>query len=339
MRLILSLGFLTLVCSCITSGNGYKIIQLKNPNPIKGLVQPKALTLLEGPHWDSENQALLYVDIENHQVHRYIPSSQTYATVNIRAGRVSLVVPIKGQPNKYIIGVERDLMIMEWDGMSSEPTSLVVHKSLNPSDEPARSRFNDGKCDPMGRLLAGTMDESGTSRANLYQLDQYNTMHLRVTGVGTSNGLAWSADDTTMFYIDTNTGKVDSFQYAMSSGGIANRRTIFDVWGSGVGGSPDGMTIDSQGNLWVATWGGSKILNINPRDGTLIRTVSFEPYASLITSGAFGGPNLDTLFVTTADSGNPGETGGGLLYAVTDLGVTGAGAGVPFYCVTCFKSV
>jgi len=244
-----------------------------------------------------------------------------------------MVVPIKGQPNKYIIAVERNLMILEWDGRSSEATSLVIHKPLD-SEGSARSRSNDGKCDPRGRLWTGTMDESGTSNGNLYKLDLDNSLTRWVTGVGTSNGLAWSSDNRTMFYIDTNTGKVDAFDYDISQGAIANRRTIFDVWGSGVGGSPDGMTIDSQGNLWVATWGGSKVLNINPRDGSLIRTVSFEPYASQITSAAFGGPNLDTMYVTTADSGNPGETGGGLLYAVTDLGVTGAGAGVPF-CLNC----
>jgi sugar lactone lactonase YvrE len=294
---------------------------------------PQALTLLEGPHWSTEKQELVYVDIENHRVHRYVPSTNRFYTVEINAGRVSLVVPIRNEPNKYIIGVERNLMIMEWDGESSVPTSLTTHKPLNAEGSP-RSRLNDGKCDPSGiRLWAGTMDESGTSNGNLYKLESSGNLSAWINGVGTSNGLAWSLDNRTMYYIDTNTGKVDAFDYDFNQGSIANRRTIFDVWGSGVGGSPDGMTIDSSGNLWVATWGGSKVLNINPRDRTLIGTVDFSGLASQITSAAFGGPNLDILYVTSADSGNPDESAGGSLFEVKNVGATGVRGGVSF-CLT-----
>jgi len=280
----------------------------------------------EGPHWDAEKQELFLVDIDGHKVVRYVPATDELFSVTLD-GRVSPVVPIAGSPNKYIVGVEQELKILEWDGRSTYPTSLTSIERMN---EVPTTRFNDGKCDPRGRLVAGTYDTSGGTGGNLYSLNANGDLSKLESGIKISNGLSWSADQRTMYYTDTQTGRVDAFDYDIETGKVQNRRQVFNVWESGHGGSPDGHTIDSDGNLWVCTFGGSKVLNINPRTRSLIRVVDLTGYASQVTSAAFGGQNLDILYVTSAEEGIEPEPSSGSLFAIHDLGVTGMSSGIPY---------
>jgi sugar lactone lactonase YvrE len=157
-------------------------------------------------------------------------------------------------------------------------------------------RMNDGKCDVFGRLWAGTMpydDRSGV--AGLYRLDGDRTLRQMLTGVSLSNGLGWSPDNRFMYYVDTPTRRVDVFDFDVVSGELSNRRALFEVpAGRGV---PDGLTVDADGCIWLALWGGGAILRFTP-DGRVDSEVRLP--VTRVTSCTFGGRTLDELYITTA---------------------------------------
>jgi sugar lactone lactonase YvrE len=164
----------------------------------------------------------------------------------------------------------------------------------NPEKSTTNNRFNDGKCDPAGRFWFGTIGPNNS--AALYRMDADNSIHTMKREVGTSNGIVWSLDKKTMYYIDTNTGKVVAYDYDNRTGDISNPRDAV-VIPRGMGG-PDGSTIDSEGMIWVAHWGGSCVARWNPKTGELLCKVEIP--AKQVTSCAFGGKNLDILYITTA---------------------------------------
>jgi sugar lactone lactonase YvrE len=162
-------------------------------------------------------------------------------------------------------------------------------------------RMNDGKCDPAGRFWAGSMAYTGdTGAGTLYRLDPDLSLHTVLDSVTISNGLVWTSDNSTFFYIDTPTGRVDAYDYDHGTGNISNCRTAVEI-PDGQGG-PDGMTIDSEDMVWVAHWGGSCVTRWNPQTGELLETVEV-PDAKQITSCALGGANLDDLYITSASIG------------------------------------
>ncbi len=159
-------------------------------------------------------------------------------------------------------------------------------------------RFNDGKVDPWGRFLAGTMDRAETKpNGTLYMLNPDQSVVPLVENVSISNGLAWTADGTTLYYIDTPTRRIDAFHVDPGTGALSGRRVVVEV----EDGSPDGMTIDDEGCLWVAIWDGGRVDRYGP-DGRLLEVLRV-PEGGHVTSAAFGGPGMSTLFVTTARAG------------------------------------
>ena len=166
------------------------------------------------------------------------------------------------------------------------------------ADDP-RTMMNDGKCDPAGRFWAGTKDIEGQrSLGSLYRLDPDRTAVRVLRDVTVSNGLGWSLDGRTMYYIDSPTHAVDAFDFEPESGAISGRRRLVafpERWGL-----PDGMTIDEEGFLWVAFWGGAAVRRIAP-DGRIELVVEFP--VSQVTSCAFGGADLADLYVTSARDG------------------------------------
>jgi sugar lactone lactonase YvrE len=161
-------------------------------------------------------------------------------------------------------------------------------------------RFNDGKCDKLGRLWVGSTTTNETiSASSLYCLDLNGELKLALDNITVSNGLGWSPDNKTFYFIDSPTRRIDAFDYELSSGTISNRRTVIDT--SSQAGLPDGLSVDSEGMLWVAHWDGYRICRWNPYDGRCLETVELP--VARITSCCFVGDELNLLFVTTARIG------------------------------------
>jgi sugar lactone lactonase YvrE len=159
--------------------------------------------------------------------------------------------------------------------------------------------MNDGKCDAEGRFWAGTKDVEGRRPlGSLFRLDADLSLTRVLTGVTISNGLDWSPDGLTMYYIDSATYAIDAFAIERETGSLSHRRRLVDLpkaWGL-----PDGMTVDDEGCLWVAFWTGSAVRRFSP-DGDLVSVVTLP--VSLVTSCAFGGSDLSELYITSARVG------------------------------------
>ena len=250
------------------------------------LVLDAKATLGEGAIWHPGEQKLYWVDIEGRQVHIYDPS--TGEDRQLPTGRkVGTVVPVS--TGGVLVALQDGIHKM--DIQNGKLTFLVN------AEKEAEIRYNDGKCDPAGRLWVGTM--AGHEKAALYRVDGDGGMHLMLDSVTCSNGIVWSADKKTMFYVDTPTMKIMAFDYDNASGNISNPRVVVKV-PPGMG-APDGMTIDEEGKLWVAHWGGSCVARWDPVTGELLQKINVPgPHT---TSCAFGGKNLDTLYITTARDG------------------------------------
>jgi len=187
---------------------------------------------------------------------------------------------------------------------SLEVDSRKLTQIATLGDGPSNIRFNDGKCDPVGRFTAGTMDLSEKDPIGaLYSFNGSSVTRL-LDGITISNGLTWSPDHKTFYYIDTPTREVRAFDYDLATGIMAAPRVAIYVPESL--GWPDGMTSDMQGNLWIAMWGGAQVTRWNPNAGKLMEQI-FVP-AINVSSCIFGGANLNELYITSARKGLDEET-------------------------------
>lgn len=254
------------------------------------LVLDAKAILGEGPSWDQTNQVLYWVDIEGKRVHIYDPNKQENQTIRLNQ-LVGAVVP--REKGGLALALASGFYTLD---LNTESLCLIV----DPEGHLPNNRFNDGKCDPMGRFWAGTMSMIGESNTgSLYCLDTNGSISPVLTSVSVSNGMCWSPDNQTMYYIDTPTQSVTAFDYELETGNISNSRVVIEV--PDHEGMPDGMTIDEQGMLWIAHWGGYQVAKWDPSTGKKVDSISLP--ASLCTSCVFGGKNLDELFITTARVG------------------------------------
>ena len=241
----------------------------------------------EGPLWDEEQQVLYWVDILSSLLYIYDPATGENRTLDVGRHVGTVVTRASG-----------GLMLAVPEGFASfdlETQELTL--IANPEAHITGNRFNDGKCDPAGRFWAGTMAyENPTNQGSLYRLDTDLSVHKIFGDVAISNGIIWSLDHTTMYYIDTLRKSVRAFDYADDTGDISNERVIITV--PEEIGMPDGMAIDSEGMLWVAHYGGSCVSRWNPNTAQLLLKIDLP--VTQVTACAFGGPNLDTLFITSA---------------------------------------
>jgi sugar lactone lactonase YvrE len=247
-------------------------------------------TLAEGPVWDSRTQRLFWVDILERRVHSFDPQNGAQQVFEI-GQYVGAAVPRRS--GGLLLAVQHGFAHL--DLATGAVTPLLAVEAHLPDN-----RFNDGKCDPAGRFWAGTMSLNNKHGAgSLYRLDADHAVHRMVADVSISNGLAWNSDHTTMYYIDTPTLTVTAFDYDHASGAVTNRRVVVTL-PAGSGG-PDGMTIDAEGMLWVAHWGGFCVSRWNPATGEMLQKIDLP--TAHVTSCCFGGPNLDELYITTASYG------------------------------------
>ena len=239
--------------------------------------------LAEGPIWDERTGRLVWVDILGRRIHATDPGTGDTSTIETPLPVGAVAARTRGG---FVAALEDGFWIVG-DGPARRITAV-------PEARPGL-RFNDGKCDPAGRFWAGTMAYDVTPGAGaLYRLDADGRATLVMPGVTLSNGLAWSGDGRTMFYIDSRTHRIDAFTFDPATGALADRRTIVEI--PAADGTPDGLTIDEDDGLWVAlAHGGTVRRFVDGREDRVIRLP-----VSLVTSLTFGGPDRDILFITSA---------------------------------------
>lgn len=268
----------------------------------------------EGPIW--WNNCLYYVDIEGHALVQLDPETGTEKTWDV-SERIGTVVPTEDGNFLYA----GDTGIVRLNADTGEKTTIADPEA----NQRTTNRFNDGKCDPAGRFWAGTISlvkDPGT--ANLYCLDNEGACTLKIQEVTNSNGLCWSADAETFYYIDTPTKQIRAYDYELDSGVIGNARVSIDTAAEGFTDSPDGMTIDAEGKLWVAFCHGACVARFDPNTGRTLQRVELPCVET--TACAFGGPNLDRLFVTTGIHKTLKEADAGKIFVIDGLGVSGVPA-------------
>lgn len=254
-----------------------------------------ACELGEGPVWDPERQCLWWVDINQGAVHQYHITSEIHR--EIKTGSLCSAV-LLCDSGKLIVTLKDGFAYM--DAATGSTACLAKIEEDLPEN-----RFNDAKCDPAGRVWAGTMNYcSGQPGAgNLYALEAEHTVVKKLTDITCSNGMAWSPDHQLFYYIDSPTREVTAFSYDKATGTISNKRTIIQI--PETQGMPDGMTIDDEGMLWVAVWGGSSVIRYDPFSGKCLSKIQL-PVVN-VTSCTFGGENLEDLYITTAMTGQSDE--------------------------------
>lgn len=245
----------------------------------------------EGPAWEAADRTLYWVDILPGHLHIYRPD-MGQDEVHALGEPVGCAAP--RQSGGLILALRFGFATLSLPGG-------ILKRLAAPEAGHPHNRFNDGKCDPAGRFLAGSMDtrEVKSPTGALYSLAPDGQVTCLRQGVTISNGLTWSPDYRTFYYIDTPTRQVLAFDYNLESGGIANPRPVISI--PAEMGLPDGMTSDLDGNLWIALWDGAAVSVWEPARGRLIRTLPVP--ALRTTSCIFGGHEMNELYITSARVG------------------------------------
>lgn len=242
--------------------------------------------LAESPVWDADRRQLRWVDILAGQVHAFDPATGAHSqfSTGVPVGAVGLTTG-----GGLVLALVDGLALADIAGERITRIPGLV------TDERA-VRFNDGKPDPWGGFCAGTMQwRDGGQPGCLYRLAPDGSVSELVTGVAVSNGLDWTDDRRSFYYVDSPSGGVDVFDTDPASGALLHRRRFADI--PAAQGSADGLTIDADGGVWVAVWGSGEVRRYAP-DGEVDTVVRLP--AREVTSVAFGGPDLDVLYITTA---------------------------------------
>lgn len=265
------------------------------------LVVDARAKLGEGPVWDASENVLWWLDIHGGTIHRFDPGTGEDTSV-VSDPAVTAMSPRAS--GGFVATIPDGYVELDPQTGATKPLASIAI----PADRPMR--MNDGKCDPQGRFWAGTMTFDFEPGAALHRLDPDGSVRTVVPDVKLSNGLGWSPDGTTMFYIDTMEHGVDAFDFDPATGDISNRRRVIEIDESL--GLPDGMCVDAEGYIWVAMFNGSAVRRWAP-DGTPDAVIEL-PVAQ-VTCPAFGGADLGDLYVTTAAEGiapDPTPGAGGL---------------------------
>jgi L-arabinonolactonase len=243
----------------------------------------------EGPAWDDRAGVLWWVDIKGQRLFRFDPTSGENRAWPMPE-RIGCVIP---RQDGGLIGA------FQTGFKGIDPESGAVTPIVDPEPDRPGNRFNDGKCDRRGRLFAGTMDDAEVAcTGTLYRLDPDLSIHVVRRDVHLSNGLGWSPDDRLMYYTDSLRRLIWVCDYDADRGAVANERVFARV--AEEAGVPDGLCVDADGFVWSAHWGGWRVTRYAP-DGRIDRVLEMPvPQPS---SCAFGGPDLATLYVTSAAIG------------------------------------
>ena len=254
---------------------------------------PMNCVIGEGPVWDERDQTLYFIDLLGGKIYH---KAETLEKLDVGETVGCIALRERGG---MIAGLKSGWYFMDFPSGKREFISW-------PEGDRTGSRFNDGKADPAGRMWSGTMPttldtgegEAGPDSA-LYSLDQKLNVKQMASGIIQGNGMAWTADTKQFYFIDTQSRHVLGFDYDIGTNVLTNQRIAVTV--PEKDGIPDGMTIDDEGRLWIALWGGNAVGVWDPRSGTLLEKI--EVPAKNVTACCFGGADMKDLFITTASLG------------------------------------
>lgn len=252
-------------------------------------VLERADVLGEGPVWSEQDQSLYRVDIAGRRVRRFTPATGQQREWIVPSDVGALALRAGGGA---VVALRTGFALLDLGSGRLDPLG-------DPEQGRPDNRFNDGACDRAGRFWAGTLhDDELEPLGSLYRLDPDLGWHAVLHDVICSNGLGWSPDDRTMYFTDSRVGRIDAFDFDLASGSLSRRRPFAVL--DGQDGVPDGLTVDADGYVWSAVWDGWRVVRYAP-DGTVDRVVELPVQRP--TSCAFGGPDLTTLYVTSAARG------------------------------------
>ena len=256
----------------------------------------------EGPLWDEREQALYWVDLRGQAFFRHHPASGENRRFSFR-GVLSTMVR-RNERAGFLAACGRELQFLDSSGARIADTPSIC-------PEPARvgNRLNDGKCDPQGRFWFGTMDDAEkAATGSLYMMDADLQPRRMDDGYTVSNGPAFSPDGTVLYHADSPSRTIYAFDVGTDASLSGKREHVRLRENDGY---PDGMTVDSQGYLWVGIWNGWRLQRFDPAG----RAVTyFSLPVAQVSSCAFGGPDLTELYITTAAMGTSPQPLAGSLF-------------------------
>lgn len=287
----------------------------RSSTPVDAITDEVA-ALGESPVWDRRQDRLYWIDIDGRRVHRTDPSTgaDEVRELDGRPGSIALTA----DPDRLLVSIEHAVADLQWS------TGELDHRiEIEPAGTP--SRMNDGRTDPAGRFWVGSMDQSSDRAGNagfLHRVDADRSFQTMETGVGVANGLAFSPDGSVMYWADTRRLTVWAYDYDTDTGARRNGRVFLDF--TDLPGKPDGACVDETGCYWVACVYGWSVLRATP-DGEVDRIIELP--VEKPSMPAFGGAALDTMFLTSINSGGsapaqPGQPLAGSVLAL-DPGVRG----------------
>ena len=261
-------------------------------SPFRCVLDVKA-KLGESPTWSASEQALWFVDIHAPSLHRFDPVTGADAAIPMPSSIGCFGLRARGG---FVVALRDGIWLADAHGR-------LERKVADAPYDPDHHRFNDGRVDRQGRFWVGSMNERrDAASAALHRLDANHTFHRVLDGITVSNGIAWSPDSRTMYHADTPTLTVRAFDFDAAGGRPSNPRT-FARWERETD-RPDGAAVDSKGHYWIAHFRGGKVVEIDPA-GRSVREIPFP--AMCPTMCAFGGPDLKTLYVTSARQDRPAD--------------------------------
>lgn len=273
------------IISCKESNR--KVIQNETKAKLEYEIKAK---LGEGAFWNHKTLELYWVDIVGKQFNIYNPSTKKNHSIEMPSS-IGTVVPYTKE--QAIVALQDGIYKVDIQSGDLELLSDV-------ESEIKGNRFNDGKCDPNGNLWVGSIHfDMVKHKASLYKVEENGVTTKMIDGVTNSNGIVWTKDTKTMYYIDTPTETIKAYDFDKKNSTISNGRVVVNILKED--GIPDGMAIDEDDMLWVGMWSGTAVARYNPITGKLISKI--EVPAKNVTSCAFGGKDLDELYITTSSLG------------------------------------
>ena len=272
---------------------------MKTVDPDVQLAVAEVSLLGESPLWHPVEQVLYYCDIPGRRLHRFNPANGEVAHWDFET-EPACVAPMLG--GSLMLGMRDG--VWRFNPLTGARTLLA-----KPPYDPAQERFNDGKCDPQGRFWVGTIYEPRDPPLASLHCWSAGRLERKADGITVSNGLAWSPNGRTLYWSDTQAHTIYAFDFDPASGALSGRR-VFASFApklagaplEAYGGRPDGAAVDVEGNYWVAMFEGQRILRLSP-EGTVTREVDLPVRCA--TMPCFGGPDLKTLYITTARENRP----------------------------------